>query len=154
MSVAPGLGDDHGDDRLDPPGVGDAEDGGFGHRWHLVDGLFYLAAGDVLPAGLDHVLLAVDDGEVAVFGHDAKVAGVEPAVAERRGGHRLIVVIAQRGVRAAVDDLADGAWRHRPVIVIDQPGFHVERGPARQPARLTCSSGPRIVASGAISVWP
>jgi NAD(P)-dependent dehydrogenase (short-subunit alcohol dehydrogenase family) len=40
----------------------------------------------VLPAGLAHVLLAVDDGEVAVWAHDAQVAAVEPAVAEHRGG--------------------------------------------------------------------
>jgi hypothetical protein len=43
-----------------------------------VDRLLDLAAGHVLAAGLDHVLLAVDDGDVALVVDRGQVAAVEP----------------------------------------------------------------------------
>ena len=43
---------------------------------------------DVLPGALDHVLLAVEEVEVALVVGVGVVAGVEAAVADRRGGRR------------------------------------------------------------------
>jgi hypothetical protein len=46
---------------------------------NLVKRLFNLAAGDVLATGLDHVLLAVHHGQIAILGDDSQITGVKPA---------------------------------------------------------------------------
>ena len=73
--------------------------------------LFDLAACDVLAAGLDHVLLAVDDVQKTELVVVAEVPGVKPPAAERLSGAHGIVEVAEHQVRAAVGDLADGPWR-------------------------------------------
>jgi hypothetical protein len=71
------------------------------------DGVLDLDRGDVLAAPDDDVLGAVLDQDVALLVDDGHVAGVEPAVADRRGrGLRVLVVAVHDGVRAD-DDLAD-----------------------------------------------
>ena len=146
---------DDGGDGLDPARVGDAEHGRLGHRRVRVDDLLDLARGDVLAARLDHVLLAVDDVEVALVVEDAEVAGVQPAVAERLGRLGGVVPVAEHRLRRAVHDLADlagagpgGRRRRRPASRRSAPGARPSRpcGPG-PPARST-------VASGDISVWP
>src|SRR5258708_6544856 len=87
--VSGGLGvpaqDDEGDHLLAVPRVGPADNGGLGHRRVLEQHLFDIAGVYVQPAADDHVLLAVDDIEVAVAVHAADVAGVQPASANRLG---------------------------------------------------------------------
>ena len=55
---------------------------------------------------LDEVLLAVGDLDVAVGIDQADVAGVQPAVLDRRGGCRLVVPVAGHHQLAAHQDLA------------------------------------------------
>src|SRR3712207_5364120 len=64
----------------------------------LEEDLFDLARVDVVSASHDHVLLAVDDVEVALLVHPGYVPGVEPAVPY--GARRLL-----RHVPVALHDL-------------------------------------------------
>ena len=121
---------DRSDHRLDPLRVGDAEHGDLANRGMPIEHFLDFAAGDVLPAGFDHVLHSIDHGDATVGVHHPDVAAVEPAVAEGRGGLVRFVPVAERGVRAAVHDLALDARRHRFVVGIDQPRLDIERGPA------------------------
>ena len=57
--------DDRGD-RLDPLGVGQRDDGDFGDAGMREERLFYFAARDDDAAGVDDVLEAVDDVEIAL----------------------------------------------------------------------------------------
>src|SRR3546814_5468335 len=41
-------------------------------------------------------------------------------------------ILAERHMRAAMDDLANRARRHRSIVVIDDAGFDIERRPARR----------------------
>src|SRR5581483_4522528 len=59
-----------------------ADHGALEHRRVLVERVLDLRRGDVLPAGDDHVLLAVDDLDVAVAIPGRQVAGVEVAVVD------------------------------------------------------------------------
>src|SRR4029079_18312067 len=62
---------------------------------------------DLLAAGgVQQILLAIRDRQVAVGVERADVAGVEPAVLEDGGGLVRLVVVAQHHVRAARQDLA------------------------------------------------
>ena len=81
-------------------------------------------ARDVLPAGLHDVLRAVDHDAQPVRVVGADVARVEPAAAERLAGRRLVLVVAGRDHRRAVDDLAgdaDGAAQ-RVAVLVDHVG--------------------------------
>ncbi len=67
---------------LAPSLVRDADDGDLGHRGMGGDGLLHLDRRDVLAAGHDHVLLAIDDREVAVRGRrprGRRCAAIRPA---------------------------------------------------------------------------
>ena len=54
--------------------VGEAEHGRLGDGRMLIQSLFDFLTGHVLAAGLDHVLFAVNDAEIAVLVHDPEVA--------------------------------------------------------------------------------
>ena len=99
------AGDDDRADGLDPAVVGDADDRDLGDRGMPVQDLLDLARGDVLAARVDHVLLAVDDRQVAVRVHRGEVAAVEPAARERGLGALGIVVVARGHLDGAVHDL-------------------------------------------------
>src|ERR1700712_744427 len=71
-----------------------------------VHSLLHLYRGDVLPTGLDHVLVAVGEPEHAVLAEPADVAGVEPAVLEGGGRGLGVAQIAGHRARSAVYDLA------------------------------------------------
>ena len=62
--------------------VGNAEHGAFGYRRMLVERVLDFLRIDVLAAGNDHVLGAVDQRDEAVFVDGADVAGPAPAIAE------------------------------------------------------------------------
>src|SRR4051812_47432316 len=87
--------------------VGHADHRRLGDRRVLVQDLLDLARIDVVAAADDHVLLAVDDEEVAILVELRHVAGVEPAPAHdllRRVGP---APVALHDVVAADADLAD-----------------------------------------------
>src|SRR6202035_1167333 len=95
--VDPGSGrrDDDRGDRLGPALVRQADHHGF--RNVLVgggNGLLDLDRGDVLPTGLDDVLASVGEPQDAVGVEVTDVAGVEPAVLERRVCRFLVVQVA------------------------------------------------------------
>src|SRR3546814_9344941 len=91
------------------------------------DLFFDCATRDGFAAGLDHVLLSIDDAQVTLAGDHAEIAAVEPAVAKCLGRDRGILPIAERHMRAAMDDLANRARRHRSIVVIDDAGFAIGR---------------------------
>ena len=92
----------------------------------------------VEPAGDDHVLLAVDDVEVAVVVEPAHVAraqerppvGMDPGCVARRLG---LVVIAKHHRARAPDDLADLTARQDLAFVVDD----LDLGPERRHAHRT-----------------
>src|SRR5271166_4499018 len=98
-------------DRLDPVRMRHADHRDFRHAGEPVNRLLDLAARDIFAAGLDHVLLAVDDADKALFVDGREVARMEPAAAEGFRRLLLIVVIAGHQMRRAMDDLADLAGR-------------------------------------------
>ena len=68
---------------------------------------------DVVAAGQDHVLLAVDDEDAAVFVHRAEVARVQPAVGLKRfAGFFFVAVISDHHDRSPHHWLVDLAARH------------------------------------------
>src|SRR3546814_9560692 len=88
-----------------------AEHRHFRYRRMREDDFFDFATRDVLAAGLDHVLLAIDDAQVTLAVDQAEIAAVEPAVAKCLGSDRGILPIAERHMRAAMDDPANRARR-------------------------------------------
>jgi hypothetical protein len=106
-SVAPGFGTMTATTASIQP---DAEHGCLRDAVEEVERLFDFSGSDVLTTGLDHVLLAVDDGEVTVFVDYAEVSGVKSSVTEGDGGLGLVPEVAERGVWAAMHDLAYLAW--------------------------------------------
>ena len=74
---------DDGSSDLSPAVVGDADDGRLGHGRVLEEAVLDLDGRDVLAAADDHVLLAVDDGQVPLGVQRPAVAGVEPPTLER-----------------------------------------------------------------------
>ena len=62
--------------------------------------VLHLGAVDVLAAGDDHVLLAVDDPDVALVVLTNQVTGVEPAAGERLGGGLRVVPVARHQTSA------------------------------------------------------
>src|SRR5207245_4458033 len=102
-----GFADDDGFDRFSPRVIGDADHGHVGNLRMLGQNRLHLGRVDVFSARDDHVLDAVLDVDESVRVHGARVAGVEPAVANRVVGFALLAPVAGHGARAAVDDLAD-----------------------------------------------
>src|ERR1022692_4822430 len=88
---------------------------------------------DVLAAGNDHVLLAVDDVNVTVLVLPDEVTAVEPTTRERLGGGRLVAEIALHHSRTAIDDLADVAAGHVLHLVVDDAHLDIDRRPPDRP---------------------
>ena len=110
----------------------DADDRDLGDRGMPVQDLLDLARGDVLAARVDHVLLAVDDRQVAVRVHGRQIPGVKPAAGERRLGALGVVVVAGGDLRRAVHDLADLTGGDVAQLLIDHARGDVEHGLARR----------------------
>ena len=77
-----------------------------------------LDGGDVLAAADDDVLEAVADLGVAVRVDHGRVAGVEPAVADRGGRGVRVVVVALHHDVAAHDDLAESLAVVRDLVAL------------------------------------
>src|SRR5262249_45695743 len=89
-----------------PLRIRNADDGGFAHRGVLEDEILDVERRDPFAAGLDDVLEAVRDLEVAVGADDTDVAGVQPSAEPqlfRVGG---IAQVALRQPRRPRHDLA------------------------------------------------
>jgi hypothetical protein len=108
-----------GDRRFAPFFVGDAEDGDFAHRRMAHGDFFDVARVDLDAAAVDHVLLAVDQVEVALVVGIAEVAGEQPAVADRLLGEVGAAVVAEHQRRSAADDLADFARGGVAAVIAD-----------------------------------
>ena len=78
---------------------------------------FDLGRVDVLAAGDDHVLYAVDHETFLV--HVARVAGAQPAVNDGSFGLLGLAPVAQHHARPARDDFAGLAARHFLHLLID-----------------------------------
>src|SRR6266702_3096120 len=85
--------------------VRDADHGRLGHRRVGIDDLFDLARVYVEPAAEDHLLLAIDDEEIALLVDVPEVSGVEPAALESLGGRLWIPPVALHHVVASDHDL-------------------------------------------------
>jgi hypothetical protein len=90
----------------------------------LVEHLLDLARVDVEAAAQDHLLLAVDDEEVAVLVDPRHVARVEPAVLDRLGGRIVLAPVALHHVRALDGDLADLALVDLLAVLVDDLHLH------------------------------
>src|SRR5207244_1196852 len=75
-----GLGDDVEADAFAEHGVGHGDRGDLTDVEQLVHEVLDLFRGDLLPAAVDHVLVASFDDEVSGGRHPADVAGAVPAV--------------------------------------------------------------------------
>src|SRR4030095_11322237 len=104
--LAAGLDLHEGHRHLGEPGIGHAHDSG-----HLDGGMaheetLHLHGVDVLPADLQHVLVAAEEPQVAIGAHDPHVASVKPAVLVE-GPSRILgpLVVALRHHVAPSEDL-------------------------------------------------
>ncbi len=138
--MAPRFQGDRGDHFLAEVGVLDPDTGDLGDRRVLVEGLLDLPRVDVVATADDHLLLAVDDEEVAVLIDPRHVAGEQPAVPHHlRGRVRAIPVALHHGV-APDRDLADLSGGQVVAVVVDD--LHLDAsdgGPDR--ARLSLALG-------------
>ena len=126
-------------------------------RWVLGDRNLDFAAVDVLAARDDHVLLAIDQKDVALLVRNADVAGVVPAIAngfERCDG---IVPVAVEHHCRTHHDFARLAWRTVLAIVIEQSKLNVRH---RMTGRTRADeSDPRVPfgftsCRGRSQIWP
>ena len=89
---------------------------------------------DVLAAAADHVLLAVDEEEVALGIAPHQVAGVEPAAGPGLARGRLVLQVAGEEMAARI--VASGAHQQFARRV-----DRARRGPRRRPAAISTKSG-------------
>src|SRR5579883_3080563 len=91
----------------------------------LVDRLLDHLRIDIEAAGEDHVLLAVEDEEIAVVIHDADVAGEKTAIRKSCGGFLRPVPVALHHVLALDPQLADLAGAEHAMRIIER--HHLDR---------------------------
>lgn len=108
--------------------VGNTEHDHLVHAWYGIDRLLDHLRIDVEAARDDHVLLAVDQEEIAVGIDIADVAGEEAAVDEGLRGSFGLIPVAFGDVRALDADLADFARRQHLRGIVQ--GNDVEPMPA------------------------
>src|SRR6218665_128037 len=114
---------DERDDALAEPGVGDADHGGLGHALQRKQDFLDLARVDVVAAGNDQFLLAIDDVEEAIGIQGPDVAGMQPPVAKGLRRHLGLVEVAARHARGAHDDLTVLARRQFLALTAMDPNF-------------------------------
>ena len=102
-----------------PAFVGHADDAAQRHAFEQHDRVLHLGGVDVFPSADDHVLDAIDHGNEAFVVHEAAVARVHPAVAQRRGCFLRTVPVAAHQHRATRADLSDGSRRHGVTAIVD-----------------------------------
>ena len=87
--------------------VRDTDHGSLGDRRVLIQDFLNLARIDVEPAADDHVLLPVDNVEVAILVDSAEVTGAEPAAGDRRSRRLRLTPVPLHDVVTGDHDLAD-----------------------------------------------
>jgi hypothetical protein len=133
--------------------VGHADHGGFQNAGMRGKAILDLVGIDVEARDDDHVLLAVDDADIAVRIHGADIAGQQPAAAHGLFGFVGPVPVAQHHLRPARGDLARLALRHRGCRSARQATSVEGTGtPMELPARVLPSG--LKVSTGEVSVRP
>ena len=148
-SAAPGTRHHDRGDVLAEHLVRHADDGRFEDRRVLVQHLLDLARVDVVAAADDHLLLAIDEEQVAVLVEVAEITGGEPALAVDRGRRRV------RVVPVAADDRrsAELHLTHAPLVRIRDANLRAPDGCPTEPG-LPRRPVAKVVASPLISVRP
>ena len=161
LTCAPALSVTNAHGRLAPVRIGPRDHGRLHHLRMAIQALLDLERADVLAARDDDVLAAVLDLDVAVRMPDGEVAGVVPAVRERRLRRRRVLEIALHDRVAAKHHLAErrAVARHRLRRLRDRRRWHPrasasarpgapsavrairDRAPPSRPARRTASPG-------------
>src|SRR5260370_33128252 len=93
---------------------GHADDDALGDRRMLVDRLLDIAREDLVAAGDDDVLDAVDEKEITVGIEIADIAGMQPAIDENLRRLLVLAPVAGHDLRTANADLAALAGRQQP----------------------------------------
>ena len=126
---------------LAPSIVLDADDGGLMHASALRDQVLDLQRRDPFAAGLDHVLEAVGDLNVAVRAYHRDVAGVQVASGPEflRGFGIVEVALGEPG--RAQHDLAGGLAVMRHVVHVGVDDAQVDQ--RRRPCPPGCGTPPR-----------
>ena len=123
-------GDDDRVNRLAPAVAGNADDGGESDLGQREQGLLDLARVHVEAAGDDHVLLAIDDRQVAVLVEEADVARQMPAVPANLRRFRRVAVVALGDVRPLDDDLTELSGTEQVSVVVHDRDFGDHGGSA------------------------
>src|SRR5712692_12097269 len=93
--------------RFPPRRIGHPEDSGFQDSRMLVEDFFDLGTVDVLAAGDDHILGAINQEDVALGMHATEIPTVIPPVTEGVGGLLGFIPVALHDIRATHDNLAN-----------------------------------------------
>ena len=114
---------DEGRHRLAPLRMRQADNGGVLHGGMRQQRLLDLDGSDILAAGLDHVLLAIEEQHLAIGIDQCEIAGVVPAEFARVLGGLRILVIAHHHVGPAMHQLAGLAARQQMAVIVHDRGF-------------------------------
>src|SRR6185312_16445970 len=106
--------------RLAAVRVGNADDGDLGHGRMLVERILDPPRIDLETRGVDHVLDAIDDEDVALRVHVADIAGAEEAAHEAVLGVLRLVPVASHHLRSGDADLPGFALIERGVRIIER----------------------------------
>src|SRR6202022_3823160 len=92
--------------------------------------LLDLDGGDILAAGFDYVLLAVEEQHFAVLVDQGEIAGMMPAEFARLFGRLRILVIAHHHVRPAMPQFAGlAAGKRMPLSSMIAVSFTISDSP-------------------------
>jgi hypothetical protein len=110
----------------------DAGNGDLMHGWMRGDHFLDLARPHLEAACLDHVLLAIDQENVALLVHVGEIAGVHPGAAvavclQHEGSLAGVVPVLRKMLRRPQQHLADliRATDLRCILGVDDTHFHV-----------------------------
>src|SRR5438876_668963 len=92
--------------------IGLADHGGLTNGWMLVEDIFNLARPHLVPGGDDHILLAINDIEPALFVHLRNIPGVEIAITDSICRLFRFLPVASDDLRPLRNQLSHLAWRN------------------------------------------
>ncbi len=106
--------------------VRNTDDDDFLDRGMLIDRLLDHLRVDVEPAGNDHVLLAIDQIEIAIAVHVADVAGQKAVADEGFSGFLFAIPVAARDVRTTDADFSGLPDRQNLLRIIQRHHIHFD----------------------------
>src|SRR3990170_2323004 len=127
-----GFGHDDREQRLAVPIVGNTDDRRLADAGVTVQNGLDFAGVNVLAAGDDHVLLAVDQEEIPILVEAPEVAGMKPSVPENLCILPVALQIALAHVGSADHNFPCLPRWQRPAIVFEDAQFHAGQWPARR----------------------